>query len=228
MPPYSLYRIIPFATFMAFIGCEELLRFLGKKGVLALSDSLFLYIYPFRALTVGLLLVLFWRRYREIRYRDLLNYRNTLLSIGVGVFVFILWINVPWTLRMAGTPAGYDPTAVSENFTHYLLIVIRLLGAAIVVPIMEELFWRSFLLRYAIHSDISQVSIGAFTWPSLLTGSLLFGLEHHQFYAGVAAGVAYSLLLYRTRSLVQCILCHGVTNALLGGFVLLSGRWNFW
>jgi uncharacterized protein len=93
---------------------------------------------------------------------------------------------------------------------------------------MEELFWRSFLIRYLIGHDFEKVPIGAFTWASFLVIAILFGSEHHFFLAGIMAGVVYNLLLYHTRSIVHCIFAHAITNLLLGLYVLNSGRWVFW
>lgn len=228
MTPYTLCRVLPFGVFMFFIGGEEVLRFLMGRGVVTIPSTAYLYLYPLRALTVGLLLAIFRKQYEEIRIRDLLQYRETIISIGVGIIVFVLWINMPWAVGASGTPAGYNPTVLSDSFTRYCLIGIRLLSASIVVPIMEELFWRSFLLRYVITPNIAKVPVGSFSWASFVIGALLFGLEHHQFYAGVMAGVAYSLLLYRSKSLSLCIVSHAVTNALLGIFVLQTQQWRFW
>ena len=221
-------RTAPFATFMAFTGINELNHFLGDKGIVSFSPSLHLYLYPIRILIVSLLLVAFWKEYNEIRVRDILHSRDTTLSLTVGIIVFFLWINMPWTVGASDTAAGYNPAAVSENFTQNSLIGIRLLGASVVVPIMEELFWRSFVMRYIINPDFSKVSLGKFSWGSLLIGNVLFGLEHHYLTAGIMAGVAYSILLYRSRSLLQCIMAHGVTNLILGIYVLKTGQWQFW
>ncbi|MGA7827253.1 MAG: CPBP family glutamic-type intramembrane protease [Geobacteraceae bacterium] len=56
----------------------------------------------------------------------------------------------------------------------------------------------------------------------------MFGLEHNLFLAGIMAGIAYNLLLYRTKSLSACILAHGLTNLALGIYVLQTGKWYFW
>jgi CAAX prenyl protease-like protein len=93
---------------------------------------------------------------------------------------------------------------------------------------MEELFWRSWLLRYIISQDFKSVEIGRFTLPSFLIGTVMFGLEHNLWLAGIMAGALYSLLLYRTKSLAQCIVAHAVTNLLLGIYVLQTGKWYFW
>jgi CAAX prenyl protease-like protein len=108
------------------------------------------------------------------------------------------------------------------------MIGARLAGAVLLVPVMEELFWRSFLIRYLIETDFSKVPIGQFTWASCIITVVLFGLEHNLILAGIMAGLAYNLLLYFTRSIFHCTLSHAVTNLLLGLYVLQTGNWHFW
>ena len=105
---------------------------------------------------------------------------------------------------------------------------MRLVGAAVVVPIMEELFWGSFLMRYLINTDFRSVPMGAFTWFSFMGVAILFGLEHHRVIGGIIAGVIYGLLLIRQKKLKGVILAHGITNLGLGIYVLLTGNWMFW
>jgi CAAX prenyl protease-like protein len=93
---------------------------------------------------------------------------------------------------------------------------------------MEELFWRSFLIRYIIGNDFSKIPIGTFSWASFLITVVLIGLEHHYFLAGMMAGAVFNLLLYFTRSISQCILAHAVANLALGIYVLQTGKWLFW
>ncbi|RII27463.1 MAG: CAAX prenyl protease-related protein [Geobacter sp.] len=224
----ALYRWLPFALFMAFIGLDEVLRFLGHKGWIHLSPRDLLYLYPVKAISVGLLLLYFRRRYEEIRPQDLAQVKNLVLSISVGVAVFLLWINMDWSFGTHGKPAGFDPTIMSDYLTRLILIISRVFGAAVIVPIMEELFWRSWLLRYIIDHDFSKIQIGTFTWSSFLISTILFGLEHNYIIAGIMAGVAYSLLLYRTKSLASCILSHAVTNFALAIYVLATSQWRFW
>lgn len=224
----ALYRWLPFALFMSFIGIEEGLRFFIGKGLINISPVQMLYLYPVKAASVGLLLIYFRKRYEEIRLADLANTGNLILSIAVGVAVFILWINMDWSFGAQGKPPGFDPTIVSDYFTLLFLIIFRVVGAAMIVPVMEELFWRSWLLRYIINHDFNKIQIGSFAWPSFLIATILFGLEHNYIIAGVMAGVAYNLLLYRTKSIALCILSHSITNLALAGYVLVSGKWSFW
>jgi CAAX prenyl protease-like protein len=204
---------------MTFIGVEELIRFLNGRELTSLLPSSLLYLYPIKTAFVGLTLLYLRKHYNEIRFADLANLRNLFFSITIGIVVFILWINMDWSLGLQRHPAGFDPTIVSDSLTRSVLIIFRIFGAAVVVPVMEELFWRSWLLRYLINNDFAKAQIGSFTWPSFLICAVLFGTEHNYILAGIMAGAAYSLLLYRTKSIIHCIMAHAVTNFSLGIYV---------
>ena len=95
-------RIIPFLGFMAFIGIEELLDFLRQQGVLAFADRSLMWLYPVKTAVTALLLAFFYRQYQELSWRDLARWRDTLLSLVLGLVVFVLWINMDWSLPFAG------------------------------------------------------------------------------------------------------------------------------
>jgi CAAX prenyl protease-like protein len=221
-------RTFPFALFMAFIGLDEGLRFLAGRGVLCFPSQATYYLYPVKALSVAAVLLLFLPRYHEINLRDLKTTGQTTVSVLTGLVVFILWINMDWRFGTLGTPHGFNPDLLPKGFARTLLTMTRLFGAVIVVPVMEELFWRSFLVRYIVDPDFTKVPIGRFTWPSFIISTALFGLEHNFFLAGMMAGAAYNLLLYSTKSISQCVLAHAVTNLALGVYVIVTGKWFFW
>ncbi|WP_020676402.1 CAAX prenyl protease-related protein [Geopsychrobacter electrodiphilus] len=224
----SFARITPFAIYMVFVGIEGGLRYFNREGIFALSDQSIYLLYPLKVLVVTCLLIFLWGKYSEISLRDFYNVKNNLLSISVGLVVFVLWVKMDWTLPGQDAPTGFDPRVYTNELTRHMIVLSRIAGAALVVPIMEEIFWRSFLLRYIINSDFSKIPIGQFTWVSFLICAALFGLEHHFIIAGVMAGMVYTLLLYQTKSIAQCILAHAVTNFTLGIYVLQTGRWYFW
>jgi len=213
---------------MAFIALDEGLRFLSGKGILTLSAQSFYYLYPLKALSVALLLFLYRKSYPEIDFRDLHKPSATLISIVTGITVYVLWINMDFPFAIMGSPSGFNPNLFQGDTTRIFMTAARLSGAVLVVPVMEELFWRSFLVRYVVNQDFSKVPIGLFTWPSFLITVMLFGFEHNLFLAGIMAGIAYNLLLYYTRSLSHCIVAHAVTNLALGIYVISSGKWCFW
>jgi hypothetical protein len=224
----AFQRIFPFALFMLFIGLEEVLHFAIGSGWVTASDHFFLYLYPVKAGFVALSLVVWWKNYAEVCIADLGRLSHTIISIFIGLVVFVLWINMDWPFAVFGNLQGFNPAIIEENSLRYFFMGSRLIGAVIVVPVMEELFWRSFLIRYFIDPKFDAVPIGHFTWASFLIMSVLFGLEHSLVLAGIMAGVAYNVVLYRTKSISQCILSHAVTNLALGIYVLNSGQWKFW
>lgn len=221
-------RVAPFVAFMAFIALEQGLRALIERQIIDLDAAALSWLYVPKAALVGLMLVLFRRSYFEIRAKDLLVYRQTALSVFSGLLVFLLWINMDWTLGSQNTPAGFDPGIFAAEPVKWLMIVVRITGAVVIVPIMEELFWRSFMLRYLIDSDFSKVAIGRFSFLSFAAVAILFGLEHHYVFAGIMAGVIFNAICYATRSIAHCILSHAVANLCLACYVLSTGYWHFW
>lgn len=221
-------RCAPFVAYMAFIALEQGLRTGAEKGFIPVAETYLLYLYPLKIMVVAALLVYCLKRCDEVRIGDFRNLPATAASIAAGIVVFLLWINMDWTFGATGAPPGYDPYRVQDAGSRAALIAFRIVGASVVVPLMEELFWRSFLLRYLIRNDFTTVAVGTFTWGSFAAVAVLFGLEHHYVIAGVMAGIAYNLLAVSTRSIAQCILSHGVTNLILGLYVLSTGKWQFW
>ena len=100
----------------------------------------------------------------------------------------------------------------------------------VVVPLVEEIFWRGFLLRYLINERFTTVAIGSFSWLSFAVVTVLFGFSHSRadWVAAVICGALYNLVAYRTRSLASCVVAHAVTNCLLGLWVMQTRQWGFW
>lgn len=213
---------------MGFIGLEEFIRFLTGRGFLTLEATALHYLYPLKALSAGYLLYLFKQHYHELSFKDLANIPATLAACGTGLLVFAFWIQMDWTLTATGAHQGFDPYFLPGRISPIAMIIVRMTGAVLIVPLMEELFWRSFLIRYIIDRNFENVRLGTFTRGSFLLTVVLFGLEHNYILAGIMAGAFYNLLLYRTRSLAQCVLSHAVTNLALGIYVVITGKWHFW
>ncbi len=159
-------------------------------------------------------------------------------SVLLGVAVLAVWIGPEllwgphyrdfWLFHngITGVARSTLPVRLKSNA---LFIVLRVLESAILVPILEELFWRGWLMRYAIRSDFESVPVGQYTAFSFWAVALLFAAEHGPYWeVGLAAGVAYNWWMVRTRNLADCILAHAVTNALLAGYVLWFDRWQYW
>jgi len=224
----SRCRYLPFAVFMAFIGLDEIIRLFSKYGFITVGETTLYYLYPLKVLVVACLLYRYRKEYQELKLKDLANFSTTFTVCISGLLVFFLWIHMDWTLGVAENPRGFNPTLLPCGWVRVVMTMFRVSGAVLVVPVMEELFWRSFLSRYIIDSDFKKVPLGSFSWASFLLTAVLFGFEHNYILAGMMAGIFYSLILYRTKSLAQCVLAHAVTNLALALYVLSSGKWQFW
>ena len=98
-------------------------------------------------------------------------------------------------------------------------MVLRTVSSALLVPILEELFWRGWLMRWLIDHDFLKVPLGKLSHlPHSGWWRVLFASEHGPYWeVGLAAGIIYNWWIVRTRNLADCILAHAVTNALLAG-----------
>ena len=223
-------RVFPFLLFIFFIVIESLIdtvaKYLPSLTKFAEYDSYIF--YPIKIVLVGFFLVLFWKRYTELGTKNRFLWKNIFIGLLTGFTVFVLWINMDWRFATIGESKEFDANIFGMSLISSVLVSFRLFGSSLVVPIFEELFWRSFVLRYIINPKFESVSLGTFTWMSFIVSSVLFGLEHNLWLAGIMAGVAYALLLYYTRSLFSVILAHGTTNLLLGIYVISTDNWQFW
>lgn len=212
-------RILPFGAYILFIVLGDLLEGAG------FSRAGLRWLYPVQAGVVLALLAAFWRQYEEL-HRFALPFRQALAASVAGIVVLVLWVNLDTGWMTIGSAPGYDPR--TDGQVDWLLVAIRIAGAALVVPIMEELFWRSFLMRWVERSDFRLVDPARIGIKAFVIPAVLFGFEHNLWLAGIVAGVAYGLLYMRHRNLWSPILAHAVTNGLLGAFVLATGSWHFW
>lgn len=216
-----LARVLPFALYIAVLAIAPALR----EALPAGWDGRWLYAVQIAA--VMLALAFFARGYQELRL-PALGGRAALEAVVAGVVVFVLWINLDFSWAMLGEPgAGFDPRRAGGDID-WMLAAVRLFGAAAVVPVMEELFWRSFLLRRIDRPDFLQQPPALASLRALLISSAVFGVEHNLWLAGILAGLAYGGLYMRSGTLWSPILAHGVTNLLLGVWVLATGAWHFW
>jgi len=212
-------RILPFGTYILFIVLGDVLERLG------LSRAELRWLYPVQVGAVLALLLAFWRGYEEL-HRFALSLKQALFAVVAGIVVLVLWVNLDAPWMTIGSAPGYDPRTHGE--IDWLLVAIRICGAVLVVPVMEELFWRSFLMRWVERSNFMSVDPARIGFKAFVIPCVLFGFEHTLWLAGIVAGVAYGLLYMRHRKLWSPILAHAITNGLLGVWVLHTGGWQFW
>jgi CAAX prenyl protease-like protein len=215
-------RIIPFVLFMALLA----LRAYWPPQAQALLDSRWL--YALNLPLVGGLLLWWWLEYGELARQNLPTLREAGIAVAIGLLVFVLWIQLtaPW-MQIGEASAAYRPIDASGALD-WPQVIVRCLGAALVVPVMEELFWRSFLMRWFDDPTFQRVDPRRATWRALLLSTFVFVLVHTLWLAAAIAGLAYALLYRATGKLWTAVIAHAVTNGALGVYVVLSGRWEFW
>lgn len=212
---------MPFATFILLLVAEPYLA----GWVEPVLDTRWLYGIR-SAITAGAMLAL-WRYYDELRPGTRTPGWAWGMGLLAGLLVLVLWITLDFgPLVMGQNESPFDPRV--NGRTHTGLALTRLAGAALVVPVMEELFWRSFLMRWLEKPRFLDVDPGAVGWKPLVLTSAVFALEHRLWFAGLLAGLVYGELYRRTGSLWVVVLAHAVTNGMLGVYVLATGSWGFW
>jgi CAAX prenyl protease-like protein len=109
------------------------------------------------------------------------------------------------------------------------VLALRMVRAVVIVPIVEELFWRAWLMRWIIDQDFEKVPLGKYTAQSFWIVAALFASEHGPYWdVGLVAGIIYNWWMVRTRSLGDLILAHALTNFALSAYVIAFGKWEYW
>lgn len=174
-----------------------------------------------RGAVAAALLAIFWRNYIELRLVRLPS-RELVISAIAGIAVFIAWIALD-----TGEGDGFAPlTAAGAIDWPQALGRFAILAA--VVPVMEELFWRSFLMRWIDGRDFLALDARRVSRAALILSSALFATEHSLWVPGLIAGLAFAGLYIKTNNLWAPVVAHSVTNATLGIWILATRSWHLW
>lgn len=215
--------LLPIVFFVALLAFNSALKKLG--GNIWLSSAEY-WIYPAQTILCGALVIWFRREY------DFFRLRRAVLAVLVGVVAFLIWISPQQFFGFSGRTLGFNPTSIFgiQSPLYWPTVILRFLRLVVVVPFVEEIFWRGFLLRFLVNENFERVPFGTFSWPSFAIVSLGFGFSHSSpdWIAGVLTGMFYNGVAYRTKSLSSCILTHAITNLLLGLWIMKTQQWGFW
>ncbi|MCC6729541.1 MAG: CAAX prenyl protease-related protein [Chthonomonadales bacterium] len=201
--------------------------FLALTAVEAQWPAYYAWLYIAKVLVVGAAVV--W--YRDAWHDMTLTAPAAAAGAVVGLAVFAEWILVP---RLVPYPTmsmrvGFDPwTGIADPALRAVFLAFRFAGLVVLVPVMEELFWRSFLLRYFTTPRWSELPIGQFSWQAFWIVAGGFGVVHPEWLPALVCAMAYALLLRGTRSLGACVVAHAVTNLALGIYIVVARAWAFW
>ena len=176
-------------------------------------------LYPVRIVATVIALWLLRKHYRELGW----GLRWEAIAIGVGVFVF-------WALMVPPERGSPAPAALGEMGVAMagVWLVFRALGSTLVIPLVEELAFRGYLLRRLQSADFMNVPPERFGAASLVISSLAFGFLHTHWVAGALAGAAYAFAQRRHGKIADAVVAHAVTNGLITLDVLILGAWGLW
>lgn len=183
----------------------------------AFSDGFDLF-YPVRLVLVGTILYCFRKAFTRLQ----LWRGPDLRALALGVAVYLIWI------ALVPQVESQDPRLVLHTELAAIWLLSRLVGSVVVVPIVEELAFRGYLLRRLQRRDFEAVPVGSLTAASVLGSSLAFGCLHDAWFAGLLAGTAYAYATTIRGRLSDCIIAHAVTNLCIALHVILFDRWDLW
>ena len=233
----SLVRAVPFAIFLALTFCQN-----------EFSEADRYWFYAAKMVLGAWLIWLVRPSVAEMRW----NFSWEALVVGAGVFV--VWVGLDGyypaldqlnqnyfcpLFRKIGLESwcsesvpltGWNPHLQfgQDSVLAWTFVVVRIAGSSLVVPPLEEVFFRSFLYRFLVRNDFLNMPLAQFRLKPFLICAVLFGFEHREWLAGILCAFGYHGLVFRKKRLGDAIAAHGLTNLLLGLYVVSRGQWRFW
>ena len=193
-------RILPFVAFMIASTTTAALFFHPELG------------YPWKALAMALVLALFWPALRRQAWAV------SAPAIGLGLAVGVVWV-------LTAPHDNPDSFVLSQLLTGIggvglvVWVVARVVGTVVLVPVIEELFFRGYVL--------TRLDRGGLVWRmvALVVSSGLFALMHGRWVEAAFAGLVFGgLMLWRGR-LADAVWAHVAANAVVAAVALSRGDW---
>ena len=215
----SLPYVLPFVVFVVFLVLQQ-------YSPLPVAVD-----YPLRIVLLAAVMWYFSRPVIDLRTS------HTLATVLLGIAVFAIWVapdvlfphyREHWLFQ--NSVLGHLNNKVPpELLTSPVVLWSRIVRAVVIVPILEELFWRAWLMRWIISPRFQDIPLGTYSPVAFWVTAALFASEHGSYWeVGLIAGIAYNWWMIRTKSLGDCILAHAVTNACLCGYVVATKHWEYW
>jgi exosortase E/protease (VPEID-CTERM system) len=142
--------------------------------------------------------------------------------IAIGLLVGAAWIA---TEPASGTNELGAWLGAQPPWAATLWLALRVVGFALIVPLAEELAFRGYLHRALVARRFETAAPAAFGWGAFLVTSVLFGLMHDRWLAGMLAGAAFAIALYRSGSLTGPVAAHAAANGLIAGYAIAMQDW---
>lgn len=222
-----LPRVVPFLIFLGLTFCQ------GQIG-----EASRYWIYLAKTLVGGWMLWAVWDLVPECRWK--IGWEAVL----VGIAVCVVWVGLdPYVpslndilvkFGLSKPKATPDPMWNPHAFfgpgsaMAWFFVIVRILGSSVVVPPLEETFYRGFVYRFIANPDFEKHPLSRFHPLGFFVTAAVFGLAHNEWLAGILCGMAYQWLVLRKGRLGDAMAAHAITNFLLGLWVVNREAWKFW
>jgi len=199
--------LIPFVIF-------AVMTLFGK-----IFDDGFDYFYPVKIIITLGVVIYFWKYY-QLKAPD-----KIVIPVIAGIIVAILW----FLLVPVNEQVNTSFTDTISSMPLELLFIwgfFRLIGFLILIPVLEELVFRSYIISRLSGQNLNNNQKPDFNILAILLSSLLFGFIHDAWIAGTIAGFIFAYVRYQSESITSCITAHGVANALVFCIAAFTGNWS--
>jgi uncharacterized protein len=209
-----LVRVVPFAVFAV------LTVFQGRFG-----DASQYWIYALKTIVGAWLLWLMRHHIKEMKW----NFSWEAVVVGAGVFV--VWVGLDGYYPIwPGRCGNFNPNSTfgAGSAMALIFIGVRTIGSSLVVPPLEEVFYRSFIYRYLIKANFLEVPFNRLQWLAFLIAGIIFGIGHREWLPGILCAFAYQGLVIKKDRLGDAITAHAITNFLLAIWIFTHRAYFFW
>ena len=210
----AVVRVAPFLVFLALTFCQ------GKFGA---ASAYWFYL--------GKTLAGAWLLWEMRPLVAEMRWAFSWEAVVVGVGIFAVWVGLDpfYPHLMKGGSTGNPAEQFGDGSAlAWFFIAVHILGMTVVVPPLEEVFYRSFVYRYIANPNFLSVPLNEFLPLPFLVTAAIFGFSHNEWLAGILCGAAYQGLVLRKNRLGDAMTAHAITNFLLGAWIVWKHAWNFW
>jgi hypothetical protein len=222
--PLAKAYLGPFLAFMALLFVGELvMRFGDGFDAWMLAEPKY-WVFPLQTVLCAGMLAWWWRQY-EFRWA-----KGWWIGVAAGIAALGIWVSPQEFFGAEQRTGGFDVWFFGGGTVAKWNLWLRMIRLVIVVPLLEEIFWRGFLLRHLISEPFHEVPWGTRSWAAFGIVAGLFALAHWgpDFWPALITGALYNAVAWWTRSLGACVIAHAVTNLLLSGYIFKTQQWGFW
>lgn len=238
-------HVLPFGVFMGFL---ILLQLVGSFITWKHPDAPWWrqdpaqFIYPIQSVVCAVVLVIYWRC---VTFSWSWKWSAAAVVFGaVGIGFWLLPTHLHDALGFSGDAGwleklgvkerrdGFNPGIFENPAAYWTSLVFRFFRAVVIVALVEEIFWRGFVMRYVLdwEGDCWKQPFGKASWLSYGVVTALFMIAHAPVdWAGafVYGSLTYLLCIW-SKSLGACVVMHAVANLLMGLYIMNTGKYGLW